>query len=737
MQQRKPPQERKESPWSASLRRIGHQIQRRKFAKALAESNEWLDQPGLTAHKKCRVLALVADCEFKRGRFAEAARIQMQAASKCVDHSALWLRPHIGHVRALLKVPQVNQAVTMARHAVALAEAKMADFNEQSRLAAQTLTANGVVVSPPVPPRISVVATRMGYLFLQEGEPEAAKEFFDKAIQSTKGGANRARQGLAMIALAKGEFAEVAQISAEAIRKGRFRAKTLPAWSSLIGARRQMGCWRISDRLIKGLDSAPASLRARTIFAIVCELQKNDMRQWRKVADAWLEKEGDAFPQYAKGLRKLFLAAAKSEPGNAAGRREAAEQLLNTNGLGRRDWLVAAKEFTRAGLGEGHSVDLDRLLADAKARYGEKFAPLAAHSLALSCLSAGRTDLARPLLQANVGQCRPGRAQWCKSVWALARMEQKLNHPLEAAQAYRQFFEARGVPDRFRLQAQLRWAQQLILSGDAHAFWEAHALMSQTLSHVNDSETLMNFARQLQFGPPELRPWGKEIYLQGETLALAQFNHAAHPAVAMDILFKLTRRQVVDFGRSAAAIELWESFDARKRDWLWSGAAVFWEYLGYLFTAYLRVNDPVAAEVFANGFLEDPASPSSGLPYVGIPYARHCIDSGRIEEGLALCKRLALREPRHPLCAWAWYWMALETWRDVDPDHAQEYARNIRTAQGLRPGTLDGWRLDARALLILADLEPSRVDLQATPYSLAFLEEQRAQISIDLQKVPE
>ena len=737
MQQHKPPEDRKESPWSASLRQIGDNIQKRKFTKALTVSNELLAQPGLTDHKKSRVLALVADSEFKRGRFSEAAQIQLQAASKSLDHATLWLRPHIGYVRALLKAPQVDQAVVMARQAVAVAEAKMGGFNEQARSVGQTLTANGVAVSLPVPPRISVVATRLGYLFLQEGEPEAAIEFFEKAIQRTKGGANRARQGLAMIALAKGEFAEVAQISAEAIRKGRFHAKTLPAWSSLIAARRQLGCWRISDSLIKGLDSAPAHLRARTIFTIVCELRKNDMRQWRKVAKAWLENEGDAFPQYVTGLRKLFLAAAKSEPGNAAGRREAAEQLLNAPELGRNDWLVATKEFVRSGLGEGHPVDLDRLLGDAKARYGEKFAPLATHSLALSCLSVNRPDLARPLLQANIRQCKPGRTQWCKSVWALARMEQKLNHPLEAAQAYRLFFEARGVPDRFRLQAQLRWAQQVILSGDANAFWEAHALMSQTLSHVKNPETLMNFARQLQFGPPELKPWGKEIYLQGETLALAQFNEATHPAVAMDILFKLTRRQVVDFDRSSAAIDLWESFDRGKRDWLWSSSSIFWEYLGCLFTAYLRVNDPTTAEDFANGFLEDPASPPSGLPYIGIPYARYFIDSGRSEEGLALCKRMTLREPRHPLCAWAWYWMALAARRSGDTGRSKEYARNIRTAQGLRPGTLDGWRLDTRALLILADLEPSQVDLQATPYSRAFLDEQLAQISNDSRGLPE
>ena len=683
-----------------------------------------------------RVLALVADCEFKRGRFAEAAQIQLQAAAQNIDHATLWLRPHVGHVRALLKIPEAQQAAMMARHALAMAEAKMRDFNEQVRLARQAVASNFSVTVPPVPPRVSVVATRMGYLFLREGEPELAEEMFKKAIQSAKGGANRARQGLASIALTKGNFSEAAKISAEAIRMGKFHAKTLSAWRTLIAARRQMGCWSINDRLIKGLDSAPGGLRARTVFTIACELRRNDMRQWRKVADAWLEKEGQAYPQYAKYFRKLILADAKSELGNAAGRREAAERLLGMSELGARDWLIAAKEITRTELGEGNPINLDQFLRDANSRYGEKFGPLAAHGLALSCISAGRPDLARPLLGANVRQCRPGHPQWCKSVWALARMEQKLALHLDAARAYRQFFEAPGVPDRFRLQAQLQWAQEIILSGETGAFWEAHALMSQTLSHVKNPETLINFARQLQFGPSELRPWGQEIYRQGEIMALEQFNAAAHPAVAMDILHKLTRRQVLDFGRGGAAIELWEGFDVRKKDWLWSESAVFWEYLGYLLTAYIQKTDFVGAEEFANGLLEDVASPSSGLPFIGIPYARYLIDVGRVDEGLVLCERMASGAPRHLLCAWAWYWLALKALQRGEPERAKTHARNIRAAQGLQPGTLDGWRLDARALLIFADLEPAQVDLQATPYSPAFLDEQRDLISRDLQVIP-
>lgn len=735
MKQQSPRTKRLENPWAATLRRIGDNIQRRKFDKALSESNELLSQPEISLHKKSRVLALVADSEFKRGHYAEAAEIQLQAATKNMDHPMLWLRPYIGYVRALLKAPQVEQALVMARHAVAMAETKMGEFDEQVRLADQALAANIAVEAPPVPVRISVVATRLGYLFLQEGEPEAAEEFFQKAIQHAKGGANRARQGLAMIAMSKGEFAEAAEISAEAIRKGHFRVKTLPAWSIHISARRQLGCWRIGDRLIKGLDAAQAGLRARTIFAIVSELRRNGMRQWRKVAEEWMAKEGVHFPQYERDIRKLILASAKLDGGNASSKREAAERLLRMSELGARDWLSAAKEYVRAGLLEGLSINLDHLLLDAKNRFGKEFVPQAAHRLALSCMIVKRSDMARTLLQTSIEHSRPGHAQWAKSLWALARMEKELaNHP-ESAQAYRRFFEAKGIPARFCLQAQLHWAQQMILAGNPDAFWEAHALMTKTLEKIQNPEILMNFARQLLFGPPELRQWGQEVYLQGEALALTQFNEAAHPAMAMDILFKLTRRQVVDFDRSASAISFWESMNEGKKDWLWSNSSVFWEYLGCLFTAYLRVKDSVAAEEFATSFLNDPASPASGLPYIGIPFAKYLINSGRSEEGLAICEKMANGAPRLPRCAWAWYWKALEALICGRTDKSKDLAQNIRTAQGLQPGTLDEWKLDARARLLLADLNITQVDLQGVKYTRSFAEEQLAQISSDLRRL--
>ena len=735
MKKRRIQSERHENPWASKLRRISDNIHKRKFHKALAESNSLLASGDITNLQKSRVLALVGDSEFKRGRFAKSAEIQLEALAINLDHPTLWLRPYIGGVRALLKVPQVDQAIVLARQAVAMAETKMAGFDSQVRHANHGLSARKTVAVSPVPVRISVVATRMGNLFLQEGEPEAAAELFQKAIQSAQGGANRARQGLAIIALAQGAFEEAEKISAEAIRIGHYRAKTLPAWALHISARRKQGCWRINDRLIKGLEKAPAGLRARTILAIVTELRRNGMRQWRPVAEDWMSKEGGSFSPHVIDIRKMILASAKIDGADPAVTRTAAEQLLRMNELGLRDWLSAAKEYVRAGMLMGNIVHPEHLLLEARNRFGRDAIPLVAHRLALSCLLVKQEEAARSLLQSSISGAKAGSTQWAKSLWALARLEKGLNHHLAAARAYKQLFETQGLPTRFRLQAQLHWVEEMMAAGDADAFWDAHALMAETLKKVQDPEVLLNFARQLLFGPPELKEWGREIYLQGAALAIAQFDAATHPSTAIHILFKLTRRQVIDFDRSADAIRIWEDMSYNKRDWLWSGSSLFWEYLGCLVTAYLRVQDFAAAEDFANGFLDDPASPASGLPYLGVPFAKHLLVHDRKEDGLALCERMAQGAPRHPACAWAWYWLALQSWVGGKIEPAKDYARRIQLAQGLQPGTLDGQRLDVRARLLRVDLNTSQLDLRSVEYAASFIAEQLAQIENDLRRL--
>ena len=696
---------------------INKLIQKHDFATALEMIDAALLEENLSDVDKSRLMALAGDCSFKQGHFEEAdSEYYSDAADLGAEHPRLWLRPLVGRVRTLLKVPDVNAAADLAESALTTIQGKMAAFDSLVSTANAELATSGIVTVPMLPQRVSVVATRLGYLFLHEGEPEHAKTFFEYAVSVNRHGACRARQGLAKVALAKGEFKKAVSLSMDSIRKGKFQAKTLSAWPILISARRQQDGWRIRDRLIRGLADAPARVRARATLIIVRELRKHDMRQWRGVADEWLANEGENFPRVAKEIQKLILASAKVEATELSVIRAAAQQLLQMPVLGPREWLSGAKELVRTSLLDNVAVDINQLLATAQDKYGDDFAFPARHALALASLSANNVTQARILLQANINLPEPldnhppGSDWWAKSVWALARIETRQGNHEDAAELFEQYFETPNMPKRFCLQAQLEWVKELIASGATNVIEAAQTRMMDILSNVQDPEMLMNFARQLQFGPPELKSWGQTIFSQAATGAVSVFETADHPAAAMDILFKLTRRQVLDFGRSADAVAIWESLDAEKQEWLWSGSSVFWEYLGLVFEAYSRSGDFSGAEEFATGILADAAVPAEGLPFVGIPYARQLMYRGRTAEGLALFGRLSCSAPRHSLCAWAWYWLALDAKRQNNVAALKNRAAQVRSAQQTKTGTQDQWELDGRALLLLADADLSETE---------------------------
>jgi tetratricopeptide (TPR) repeat protein len=721
---------------SMKLREIGDLIQRGRHADGLSKADAALANARLAKKDKSRVLAMVADSEFRLGRFEAAAQIQLKVAAATIDDPTLWLRAYIGEVRALLKSPNVEQAIMMADHAVAVAETKMADFNEKVRLAKQSVEEGGSVEVPPVPVRVSVVATRMGYLFLQEGEPEAAEALFTRAIGSTKGGANKARQGLAKIALARGEFGKAISMASDAIHRGGFKVKTLDAWKTLISARRQLCGWKIRERLIAGLDTVPAGLRARTILTIVRELRKNDMRQWRVVAKNWSQKEGRHFPIIETEIRKMTLASAKAEPGNATDKREKAEQLLQMPDLSAKEWLNGTKEFVRASLWEGNTVNFGQLIASAVSAYGEEFAPRARHSLALSCMMAKRHDLARPLLQENIQQNPYGNPMWAKSVWALARMESLLGDHAASAVFYRQFADEASISNKFRLQAQLLWCKELIAAGQPGPLLEARSMMEATLANVNDPDVLMNFARQLQYGPEVFRNWGAQLFEQGNAISRQRIADTTSPSEAISILFKLTRRQTDDFSRYEEVIAYWEGLNQDKRDWLWSERRVFWEYLGLVFKAYVRAGDAQRAEAFAYEFINDSATPPEGRAQIGIPYALFLVENDRISEALSLFTQLTKQVPTHPLSAFAWYWKALESHKCGRITERNRYCYCLRIAQGVNGGLLREWSFDAKAQLLLADLQVDGIDLQSVNYTAEFLNMLINEIQRNLGELP-
>ena len=724
------------TPLSATLRQINDSIQSRDYPAALDLADQLMADPRTEPRDRFRVLSLVADSEHRRGHYEQATAIQLRAAAGSLSQAKGWLRPYIGQVRSLLKVPDVDEALVMARHAVALARSKMAEFDEQVRLSRENLETTGAVSTPELPPRTSVVSTRMGYLFLQEGEPEAAEEFFRTAIEASRGGANRARQGLAEVALARGEAKLALEIAVKAVRLGGFKAKTLPAWKTIVVARRRLGGWRIGDKLLKGLDSVSAELRARTILFIVRELRKNDLRQWREVAENWLEREGGRFPIVEAEIRKLFLASAKIEMAGSGEIQAKAEELLRTPGLSPNEWLAGAKEILRSRLETGRPDNVSALIAQAEAHYGPEFASKVAHSLALTCAAIQQADLARDLLQDNVRRIPADKPQWGRSAWALARMESQSGRHGESANWYRQVFEAQATPVRFQLLARLRWAEELVAAGQPDQLLAAKPLMDAVLADVRNPDVLMNFARQIYVSSPELEDWALAWFDQGAEQALIRFQESTTPSGAIEVLFRLTRRQVIDFDRGADAIRFWEEMSDQRREWLWSLHNDFWEYLGLLFKAYVLESRYDEAEPFARQWIQDPATPPTGRAQVGIPYGQWLVQNRRMDEAFALFERLLAEAPTHPLCALAWYWKALQAHSRQDIDERGRCLKCLRMATGDRGGLMQTKDIRIKALLLQANLVVDQVDCRLAGCTPDLLETMRLHVLQDLHRLP-
>jgi hypothetical protein len=80
--------------------------------------------------------------------------------------------------------------------------------------------------------------------------------------------------------------------------------------------------------------------------------------------------------------------------------------------------------------------------------------------------------------------------------------------------------------------------------------------------------------------------------------------------------------------------------------------------------------------------------------------------------------------------------MALVAYKQSDGRKANEYATNIRLAQGVQVGMMEQWNYDARALLLLADLNIAGVDTQAVNYTGDFLSMQHRNIVRDMEELP-
>ncbi|MEZ5404942.1 MAG: hypothetical protein R3F23_01845 [Verrucomicrobiia bacterium] len=730
---------------SGVLKGASQRIGKKKFAEALALMDKTAAHEELSSSRQCQLAALAGDIEFKQGKFASAFEIynraEVLADGNFAGHNnqRIWFRAVIGQIRSLLKEVRVPEAYDVAVKAWANAVEKYEAHQQEIKEAQIKIQQGGVLTVKERPHRPSVVGGRLGQLFLQEGELESAKEFFLKAIDYNPNGGCRARIGLAQIALRENNFIEALLRANQALVMGKLSAKTLAAWPLYLTARQRLDQKSIEIDLLNTLNKSKLKgVRARAILSIARTLRSYHDESWKAIAKNWSDEEGKTQPIIAAELRKLFLSEAKL---NNQNQQPAAEALLKTEKLSANEYLSAVKARLKAQLQQGEVSEVNEWIDQGTKLYGNYFAGKLRHGLALIFWRAHKEEFASTLLEQNIATLQKTNSQWGKSVWALAQLKQDEKDYIKASEYFDAITKEESVPLRFRLQAKINWVSCLVASGQTEVIVQAKEEILAAINQVQDWELLLNFARQLLKISHDAKIFSlrREIVKQGEALAWKAFNDATHPSLALDILFKLTRRQVIDLQRVVHAVEQWESLPENKRNWLWSEKAIYWEYLSLIYRALVRLKRDAEAEKLALNYLQDPAIPSVGVVILGIAHAKTLIKKeGRQKEALTWFTQISQEAPTHWQCAHAYYWLALVAWKKGDIVQAQTQAKRIQQALGTHQlGLAEEWNLFCRAELVLSGLDIEKVfQKQSLSYRKEFVEWAAKSIQEDLEVLP-
>lgn len=715
------------------LTEIDRLVNHGQVADALREINQQLTREN-RPRRQSKLLHQVARTLHKRGKFSEAAQALEKASSLVTHEIRDWLPSVMARIRALIKECMLAEAVAEGEKCLNLAHEKLGEFEKRKGQASQEFARTGRVTIPQRPHRPCVVATKLGTLFFIEGELETAQTFFLRAIANNPRGGTRAREGLAEIALRQDEAEVAFQRSVEALTLGKFQKKTLSAWKPFFAARRKLGHTGLSPEFVASMRAARPSVRARAWLAVVQELRSANDPQWIPLAHDWLSLDGNRFPSVASELNKMLLGQAKRENHSPPAIIKAAQTLLATPGLAPHEWRAGAKELVRASLFADLDPNLPALVRQGNALYGSDFTVSLRHSLALSCMMAKRHDLARPILRAAIKDADAVRNHtWSKALWALGRMEAFLGNHAAAAAAYLRIAEAGEVPERFRLQSRLLWAENVLTTGKPAAVRAAAASLPAVLDQLEDFNLLLDFARQLSLSTDEFRALAKSFYEKGARLARQDFQEAAHPSLALDTLFRLTRRQVYDFGKSVEAITFWRELSDEKKLWLWNNDNRWWNYLALILLAHLRQGDFAGATRIAQDILQDPATPRTALPAILVPYYEQLILKGQIAEGLDAFRWIVTENPTRAGCAKAYYWLALEAYSTSNSEEVTRLCQALLLSNTHTEITSEQWDLEAKAHLLQEDLEPSRVPASAAHLNEKFVSRALSSIHRHLQ----
>ncbi len=691
-------------PRSTLLRNLSVLVNRERFDEALAQVDQQVANNPETDFKS-KLLSLAGDCLFRQGKFDEAATVYAQVFQQVQDRPQAWLRPAMGEIQSLLNNVQVAEATARANAALQVAAAHEQQYRDAVAAASAILAAGGQAVIPPQPPRVSVVATRLGGFFFHAGELAPAKALFQQALQSNPNGACKARIALAEIALREGDGATAATLARQAIVLGQYHAKTLSAWNVLLAAGRKTGTNVLDTTLLNGLAQATPSVRARAVLVLARGLRNQSDSRWQQLAANWLQQAGQGNPTIAAELHKLKITNARLTNATPADQQQAAQALLNTPKLGPNEWLSAAKEIVRCALVQNQSPAIDSLITQAVNRFGQTKRAAIKHGLALACKKASRADLAVQLFQQNIAATAG--SDLGKSLWALAKLQSEQgNHP-DAATSFWNYSQNTSMPQRFRLYALVQWVREMASANQPGVIAQARPQIEAALPQISNWELVLDLANQIRTYAID-RSFGLQVFQQGQQRALQTFDNCGHPSPAATILFKLCRR-ANDFALYDAMIATWTRLNDAKRQWLWSEREDYWNWIETVFRAYRDSKRTQEAEQFIAAFINDSATPPNGYAMLGVSYAAMKRNQNDFAAMFSIYEKMAQVAPTHEWTSAAYYWFALRAWKQGNASQAAAFADKMLLCIG-KNWTMY-WKRDmaACALLLKAGLNLDQV----------------------------
>jgi tetratricopeptide (TPR) repeat protein len=723
---------RDNDPVSEELRLASNLIGKQEFEKALSVLNRLAAQNPSDPQRLSQIASLAADSQYGLARYQEAIDLYKMASSHLANEKRIqyWIRPALGEVRALLKSIEVDAAYARAKEIWQRTTETHQELEEELATTTEELEEQGSMQIEARPVRPSVVLTRLGTVFMDEGYVDTAREFFQQAVLLSPRGATRARQGMAKVCQANSENAEAEKYAREALLMGKFQAKTVCCWEQHISARAKQGKDLLDQELFTSLQlNQSGAVLARSILVIVKLLRSYGDARWKQIAIEWITRDEVIDEIIEIELAKILLSDEKLIGHDPRLIALAAHRIFRSDKVSPKEMVATAKDVTHMLLLDADEPNVRGLAEKAKRRFGEDLKGEVLHAIALGAMMAKRHDLARELLLDRLSVLPRGSKQWAMDISALARMEEVLENYTEAANHYLDFADTEGIQSDFRVQALLKWLKYIDAGGNAIDMEEVSAKLNRIIKGDLDLVVLLNIGRHLSY-TPSLKELCDQVIAAAASKAHELFSAATTPEDAIYVLVRHTRKQYSDFRTYEAVTSFWESLPAEKREWLWSEKAEYWEYYALLFETYIELGDEHKAFGLASSIISSPSTPPNGRIWLGTAYANWQMRKGNKEEAFRHYDWLVKELPTHPNAAWGYYWKAVRAFSANNSREVELNAIALRTCFAGKPAYSWQWELDARAALLLADTIIQRVKCN-NQYSEIFLMKQLSHLKND------